>query len=531
MTRPFVFSLIGFLLVTVSATAAPLRPDSLLSADTDLVVFIRDVGALREHVKASPWADLAQVVPDTLRYRTEKIGLKSVGDLLSGLTGPVILTVDLGNLTLEDLEGNTDVERRMAVLAGSENEERFRFLAKEGPMVWETAGVVSILSGSGAYMDELSKAVRQGPQGPVLAGDPDFRAFREYTGDVEAYVYLSLEVPIRLAREGLRKLEGIAADTRPEAAGFGQIAERTLDALDLDALHAFGLGLSVSRTDTHLATGLLASGDRGLMKLMAYLPGPCPRLPFIPEEAMSAAVTRYDIPAVWDGLWDLARAVSPSGTDTMEARINRFTAAAGVNLRRDVIGNLGKAFFSVGFPTTAEEEIPGQPEEQVFGLALKDRETLEFSIQTLLTVSGIAEALQTREVEGTTVYGLTSSPAAGAKHVSFAFTDAYFVFGLGDPGHLDTILRSMRHPGRSIWERSNIEPHLREFPEDASSISVSDIGWLFRRIYDTQAIEDRQYIDKKGWERLGSEMGLAVGSTTKTPAGIFSTVLLTHRKR
>lgn len=524
-------------ILAAPALGAPLQLERILDAKSDYVLLIRDVGALTEALQASPWAALWQdateaveTMPDSSRARWET-GHEVVG-ILSHLTGPAAVVADLGDLTADDLENPSEQDRRWALLVGSENEATVTSLVEnQEALHLATVKNVTILSGSPGYLEELSDAVQHGPRSP-LVDQPDFQTLQKTRhGRTDAVVYVDLASTVALLRQAILKSQdaGAGAGAGQNLEAMGITPQGALDALHLDALRAFGLGIGLEPDGAHVTSGLLASGDQGLMSLLAYLPGPCPRLPFIPQQVLSASVYRYDIPAAWDGAMALLDAMSPALAGLFQTQMDQLTMAANVDLRRDVIGQFGQTFFSVRTPPAAGEDLSEGAGNQVFGVEVRDRAALESSIHALLDGMGAAESFTSREVAGSSVLSMPMPGRGPGAEISFAFTDTYFLVGIGS-GDLDAILGSMKKPGPSIWNRRDLKPLLAGVPKEASGIGVVDVGAMVEQMVSRIPAEKRGTLSEANLDRIAQRLGVAVSYATKTPDGFFSTTQLVYRK-
>lgn len=536
MRRSFLLpALISFL--AAPALGAPLQPERILGADTDLVLVIRDAGSFTRKLEASPWnrfwqeaSQAIEAMPDSSREKAESG--ENILRTLSGLTGPVAMVLSLEDVTAGDLAGKHGPKPHWGVLAGSENAEAFASaVAKDENLFQGAAGGAAILAGSSDYLETLSALAKHGPGGEPLAGNPDWKTLARFEGESDASLFLNFRRPIQLLRDARQKyLEDAAAGGDPRLQAMGATPGGALDALALDSFRAMGFGVTVSKTETRLACGLLASGEKGLMKLMALLPGPCPQPDFIPAEAIQVSSGRFSFPKAWDALWEILDAMSPSVAGLLQTQLDQLTMAAGVDLRRDVIDHLGETVFSAAFPPASGTGAPGPKADQVLVFEVQDREAMETSVHTLLESLGAGDALQSREVAGTTVYGTGVPGAPAGANLDFAFTDRYFLLGMGTPAGLEEILRAMKHPGPSIWKRRDVAPYLAGIPEDASAVSITDLEALLGSTYDQLPESTRKDLPRDIWQDLAKSLGVAVSYEIRTPEGFFALSRFVHRK-
>ncbi|MBC8119059.1 MAG: hypothetical protein H7X75_05735, partial [Burkholderiaceae bacterium] len=104
---------------------------------------------------------------------------------------------------------------------------------------------------------------------------------RQRIGDAQALVYVNLPAIYPLIKEGVAAAKA-AAGAKPNMLGIDP--EAVFDALGLDALGESYVALAMSETSTRLDFGLAYTEERGLLKLIAYQPGPTSQPDWVPAK-------------------------------------------------------------------------------------------------------------------------------------------------------------------------------------------------------------------------------------------------------
>jgi hypothetical protein len=252
---------------------------------------------------------------------------------------------------------------------------------------------------------------------------------------------------------------------------------------------------------------VLIREDRGVVKLLACLPGACPRPTYVPENAVLAWVNRFDPLASYRALVEMVQMVNPGLGALVETQFRQIAVSAGLDLERDILARLGPdgfaAYLPPAKPAPEKDTVMGSL-SGVSGCTSSDPGELATALQGILSSFSPpgGPGWETREVEGTTVHsaGLTTVPGTGDRF-SYAVTSDLFLFSTGDPRALEAVLHAHAHPGKGLWGRSDLAGAFAAIPADACAIGYADLGALLRRPRD---------------------FGPVVGSASKTERGIFS---------
>jgi hypothetical protein len=408
---------------------------------------------------------------------------------------------------------------------------------------WVNVDGMAVLGGPASFLEEMVASLKGKAPSATLAGLSAFQKMKEHTGDSDSYLYLNLATLGAVLQDAMA--EDLAEDSEedPTAAMMGFDEMAFLDALALDVFQAIYFSVHQGEKETLVKSGVLYREERGLAKLMAYLPGPCDKPEFIPESAIGVSITRFSVPDLWDAILEMAEAVSPGMSVMVQTQLQQLTMSIGVDVEEDLIGNMGQDAFSVYFPTPEGERPPMGSLYQVMGVEITSREALNDVLDALTGMfdSGEESLFETREVGGNTIHVLKVSDP-DEPEISWAVTDQYLLVSMGGAELLETMLQGTGR-SKSFWNRRDVKEHLTGIPDEASMVAFYDTGALMRSMFDLilaeMAKEDSEYphFDLDDFpdelpdpEAIGRHFGPMVQFATKTPEGIFGTTRVIHAK-
>jgi hypothetical protein len=537
------------------APAAP-RLETVLGADMDFLFLVEDIGAMRAEWSTSAlgglWHDPAfGSMADSARTALSKAlgenGEAEMGEILDLLQGQVALSM---NLEPGEMGGKPSVS--WTFMAGFADEAGFSSLSAaatrirdEGTLEESTETVDGVtvrtrLSETGdeeswAYVDGIGivghpadavKTIITGLKGkapgPRLAAAPGYVSMQKQAPRADVAFLIHFAGLSRL----LTRIMEQGMEENPNASMMGLTGEGVSQALALDAIDALYMTWDEEETESVLHSGLLFHGDEGIVGLLSYLPGPCLRPEFIPQNALMASSSRMSFPAMYAGLMKMLEALNPGIAMMAQAQLQQLTMSYGLDLEKDLLAGLGEDSFWAYLPAEGDAPMP----DQVFGIAIKNSDQITNVLAAVkATMGAVEEPEPVGRVGDTAILSLAAPEAEGELY--YAVTDTYLFVCRGSSESLVTILEGMRKPGPSIWTRKDLKPYFDRLPKNPSGLTYYDLGSLFRTTM--AAMEKREDLDQAGvpdMSVVSRHFGALVGGEYKTDEGMLGIAYLRHLK-
>jgi hypothetical protein len=572
----------------VALAEKPPRVESVIPADSAMLIMVEDAP---EFLASWPESQLGQVWndPQMKRFfaplreemevdRWEEITHEATGiplsKILAGLTGQVALV-------LRDFpDGPEDETESAALIAAVGDEAMIQALmqaelaqqredAEEGVEIREieeefqgetlhvrqtvTADDVTDTDGWAivdglvveaqpkAFLQEMVANVKRGTAETPWASTAQFRKLKARTPSSELLVHVNIESLMPMMREAAQQ----SPDDPPSP--FGQLSpDAMISGLALDKIQGAYLSTNSTREVTSIDAGVLYQENKGLVKLLAYEPGPVKLPHFLPEGTASAGVSNFSIPKMWDGLKEVFQGINPGMAGMMTMWLQQLSTAAGFDLEQGLFGSLGDSMVSAQFfrePREPGEEPSLDDMDSLVGIAVNDRQTLEMALEGLKTMAGQGtELFEAREYLDHTIYISRQelpSDVSGepGQQVAYALSDDYLFVSVGTTAPLELALSAGATPKRSIWNRSDVKSAMERVPRDASALFYYDVAAFFGSFvkYSVQAasmggeteegesadifVDPDAAPDPSAVKRY---FGLAVGSAEKESDGFYT---------
>lgn len=147
--------------------------------------------------------------------------------------------------------------------------------------------------------------------------------------------YLNVERVLEIVRPIVEAEDGPRSWTIVEALGVTHVL----------ALHGVsGYDETACTSEAHIVT---RDGERpGLLALLPHEPLEAADLHLIPKDAMFAAAYRLDLGVAWDTVLDVADDIQTESRDEFEKAVWEADSHLGLNIRDDLVGSLGNAWFA-----------------------------------------------------------------------------------------------------------------------------------------------------------------------------------------
>lgn len=254
------------------------------------------------------------------------------------------------------------------------------------------------------------------------------------------------------------------------------------------AIGTFGTVGGVTRiTSTGMSSegiSLPGSGDPAVAELLSNTePASREPLGFVPDDALSISVNRFDATGWWNYLVELGRSSDQLGNPDLDELVTQFT---GIDLRRTLFDWLGTelAVITTG---VAEPVEPGLPSDNLLGetvylLGASDGESAARGLAELFgTVStmvagfadptgeGAAPGIERRQVDGVEVTSYAMGPGV---RISHAVVGNWALIGTTDEA-IDSVVAAGQ---RGTAPRGEIGRMARQVPDEALSFVVTDVN-------------------------------------------------------
>ncbi|MHC5037014.1 MAG: DUF2950 family protein [Planctomycetota bacterium] len=361
------------------------------------------------------------------------------------------------------------------------------------------AGPTFLAATDKAVMEGMLKCARDANL-PSLSNSDDFKkTMAEVSVEGKPTFLMYANVPGLIAT--LEKMTG------QDEASQAQM-KKVLDATGIRGLKAVGVGVSIKDEGILDRVYLHAPGARqGVLSVLTPGVTAMPTLPMVPADAVSYSAFRVDLASAWDRGFEVLKQVDEETWKQVTETITNFEKDAGVMIRADLLGSLGKEVSSWGaFP-----EGGGLIPYSVTAVALKDPVAFEATLERLYAATGmerrevewmdrkiryfVASMAEDRKVEGPPGRGMPGMiPGLGpAEMVIFNLTSlsAYFIEGgtLYMSNLVQTLKTFLRGRGaankKRLMETEGFKALQAKLPPDPGIVIYMDLEKTFSLIYNS----------------------------------------------
>jgi hypothetical protein len=280
----------------------------------------------------------------------------------------------------------------------------------------------------------------------------------------------------RLIAEGL-KMAGAAA---PDAAQMSAVVA----VLGVDKFEAGYMIFDLGEQGVDMEFGVTYQKKPGLLEVIA-IDGPGTAPEFIPVNANSAGYGTFHIDRVLPALEKILASTAPEAVEMLNKQIAELKEVASVDIRKDILANLGPDVWSASAPAGTAAAINqlgksalglAMNEPQVLGLKLRDRKAIELALKSLINAfaSG-ASIFDEREFQGFTISNLKNVPMP----VGYVITDDWLIVSVGEQALLEKILSRIKKPGGdSIFALPDVKTVIAALPGGDDGTSYMNVGSL-----------------------------------------------------
>ncbi|MES2708884.1 MAG: hypothetical protein V4726_19980 [Verrucomicrobiota bacterium] len=235
-----------------------------------------------------------------------------------------------------------------------------------------------------------------------------------------------------------------------------------------------------------------------LLKLYAATgPGEPPL--FAPLDAQEVSWGTMDWGKMFDNLKELAVSVSPMAAGGIEMGLNTVKTKIGVDLRKDILGQMGDNLWSLSKATPPEKGAKVEKEEddenplsslglenqsQLLGIALRDAKAFELSLKSIFNTAAPGQALfEDRDYLGNTIHEIKGLPPA--VRISWLIKSDTLILSIGKPELLEKALAGMdKKPATPLLEQDFVKSAFAKLPEGQNSAAYYDAGMLLDAVVE-----------------------------------------------
>lgn len=256
-------------------------------------------------------------------------------------------------------------------------------------------------------------------------------------------------------------------------------------AMALETLLGFGLDLRLTERGIISHSGLIFREKAGLLRLLTYGPGELPAATFVPERILSSSISKFDLTAMLANLETFMASVSPSVGPLFDIQLQQLQSQSGIDLRSSVLNNFGSEMVTLSvLPQSRPESAVWLEPEQLFAIAIRDADALSLALEALKDqVPGMRARIETSEFQGKTIHRIIppsdpNRPEGVGQEVSYAITRSHLLVNVGRIGLIHEVLGAMQRGGEGFWQlgavRDSFRPIARPNPVTRSYFDVSE---------------------------------------------------------
>jgi hypothetical protein len=304
-----------------------------------------------------------------------------------------------------------------------------------------------------------------------LADSPRHEALAKVSKESDMVAYFDISTVVR-------SLMNAAAKEGGPGAGQTLTAMRALGIQKLDLLYMTA-DLSKGRSDMEF--GLSFHDNPGIMKVLATDgPGIVPN--FLPADADSASHSTIHFDRMLTAIEGLVKEAMPAMGDMIGQQLDEMKKDTGVDIRKDVIGNIGPDVISATLPAVENATAAADDEEviepTILGVKVKDRKALELAVATLINKAAPDGAMiEKREYQGATINVLKGMP------MGFMFTDDWLFVSMGPQTLIEKIITRMAKGGDDhLFAQPNVKAAFEGLPGGDDGSSYLDVSPTLDRV-------------------------------------------------
>ena len=508
--------------------------DTIIQSDADITITVRSISELHERLEGHPFValyesggikdlfakfEIEEEVSDEpssfLEVAQARFGL-SCEDLLELFPGQLAISVDS---MIDAMEGKLDRPDLMILAECTADTDRMQELMQiqfehnaaeqkavnplmehhliERDFMGETLYLDETFDGENTYIED-AYALVDGVfvlASPVARLEAAVEAIKEGSRDSleRSQVYQRVidvggRGDVRLycnLRSLLSPLKSLMAESQEMAGGMamlGVTADSVWSAIGLDALDAFWMDADLIEDGAALSSGLLYSEKSGFLKMLAYENGTLPDAGYVPADALTSSVARFDITEMFAALEAILSTASPNMGQLLNLQLLNLQSTAGVDLRAAILNNFGDEMVSytmLGDSADGMEALQGA--STIYVISVQDTNLMAQGIDGLLAQAPMLKPMMsTEEFAGQTLNIFKNIPNPNMPEVnsefSYVLTRSSLIFCTGPTSSLKSALTRMDQDNEGFWERADI---LDAFDRIGMEQSVGRVAYDF----------------------------------------------------
>jgi hypothetical protein len=526
------------------AGAATVPLVNLVGDNASLVIYVTDLPALVKTWPGTPWMKMwhddqvqkyfaplrKQMKVDEWDERCKANTGYTVAGLLDFATGEAIFVMpDLGAVIAAE-KNKTDPPLLVAVEIGN-NEPKIEKLIADGeakdkekkftettenfdgvtlhimgvtapnatepqhPGAWAIARGVFYVSPSKDFLQQTLAAARQGGPDNALGKSDGFMQMRQRVGHPQLILYANLKAMYPAAQKAIAEQKAAQGPGQPPT--MSPFDPTTiLQALGLDAANEFYLTAQIGETSTDINSGFTYSERRGLTKLFEYADGAPPRPQFVPEKCFSVLSARGSVKNFYATLEDMLNDISPIFSGMFQGYVKSFDDRVGIDLKRDLIGNLGdQLIVASALDDAAPDDAPlDQRLNQLWAISLENAPAFTAAVESLkhgLYGEAVDKVFEKRSYLGHDIYTFAppQPPEAegrpAGRGFSYAVANHWVFLGIGSAALVENALQGLEGKQASFWDKTEVKRNLlADMPDNTRYLSYADLGKIIPLYFD-----------------------------------------------
>ncbi|MBG30356.1 MAG: hypothetical protein CMI31_10210 [Opitutae bacterium] len=341
------------------------------------------------------------------------------------------------------------------------------------------------LGGARSAVEDLVERLGK-KDGKSIADNDDYRDVFDEIGRGDVRMFLDVRPFVALLHEGMRENEELSLPENP----LGVTMDGVIKAMGLDCLECLAMQMDFDKRGMEMGTAMFMSKPTGLVRMLFQsVKKPVAPASFVPNDATTASVGRFDMGLFWDDLMVMMEGMSPALKIMIDTQVSAFEKQAGVSLRKDILGSLGDEMISFS-EINPEEALKQEELEDIeelsanldafigefFAISLKDGDRFDKSLRTLLdALTAGAELFDEREHKGVVVRTLRDQ---ADMTFSYAVSPKWLFINMGERSRMLKAITRSQKPRKSLWKRPDVATALEDLPNEYGSLEYMDLNVL-----------------------------------------------------
>ncbi len=361
-----------------------------------------------------------------------------------------------------------------------------------------------IASGENTLRDLIDR-LKTGKTEKSLLTNPFYKKMLNDTGD-QALLRTSIHLTpiLELAQEKIRKEMEKGALNTPAVNPLQAWA-----ALGIDKLQTATFTMQNTPDSLDSTWHLTYSEKPGLLSWLVLDKGTPPH--FLPDTLTSATYNSIDIPKTLNNLEKLIGEISPMGGAGYLMGLGEAKKQTGVDLRKDLLDQLGPDNFTAQLPTTPDPHTTEPTDSaiaamglasgnQVIGIKLKDSNAFQLAVKTIINKLAPEKALfHDIDYNGVTIHRIKDIPEP--LFVGYAITADWLLIGIGKRDLLEQILAKIQKPqGDGYFAQKFLTTQLDKMRDGQINTSASDFGSTIIPLIELMTTSMGTALDRGGKE-------------------------------